>query len=67
MLTRRSFIPALPELPAYPEEVDGWRALAPKLAARVFGLGNKPYQRESTIRNVNERIKPEFGWQRAVA
>ena len=45
---------ALPELPAYPEDIDGWRALAPKLAIRVFGLRNKLHQSQSTIRNVTE-------------
>jgi len=53
---------ALPELPAYPEDVDGWRALAPKLAARAFGLGNKLHQSQSTIRNVTEGNKSEFGY-----
>jgi len=52
---------ALPELPAYPEDVDGWRALAPKLAARAFGLENKLHQSQSAIRNTDERNKPEFG------
>lgn len=52
---------ALPELPAYPEDIDGWRALAPKLAGRVFGLRNKLHQSQSTIRNVTEGNKSEFG------
>jgi hypothetical protein len=52
---------ALPELPAYPEDIDGWRALAPKLAVRVFGLRNKLHQSQSTIRNATDGNKSEFG------
>jgi hypothetical protein len=53
---------ALPELPAYPEDVDGWRALAPKLAGRVFGMRNKLNESNSTIRNIIEFNKAELGW-----
>ncbi len=53
---------ALPELLAYPEDADGWRAIAPKLAGRVFGLRNKLYESKSTIRNIIEFNKAELGW-----
>jgi hypothetical protein len=53
---------ALPELLAYPEDADGWRAIAPKLAGRVFGLRNKLHESKSTIRNIIEFNKAELGW-----
>jgi hypothetical protein len=53
---------ALPELLAYPEDVDGWRAIAPKLAARVLGLRNKLHESKSTILNTAEFNKEELGW-----
>ena len=53
---------ALPELLAYPEDSEGWRAIAPKLAGRVFGLRNKTHQSTSTIRQTLEADKPELGW-----
>ena len=52
---------ALPELLAYPEDADGWRAIAPKLAGRVFGLRNKLHESKSTIRNIIEFNKEELG------
>jgi hypothetical protein len=53
---------ALPELLSYPEDADGWRAIAPKLAGRVFGLRNKLHESKSTIRNIIEFNKAELGW-----
>jgi hypothetical protein len=53
---------ALPELVDYPEDVDGWRALAPKLAGRILGLKNKLHESKSTIRNIVVFNKAELGW-----
>jgi hypothetical protein len=53
---------ALPELLAYPEDIDGWRAIAPKLATRVFGLRNKLHETKSTLRNITEFNNTELGW-----
>jgi hypothetical protein len=52
----------LPVLVDYPEDVDGWRALAPKMAARIFGMRNKLHESKSTIRNIIEFNKAELGW-----
>jgi hypothetical protein len=52
---------ALPELLPYPEDVDGWRAIAPKLAGRVFGLRNKLHESQSAIRNIIELNNVELG------
>jgi hypothetical protein len=53
---------ALPELVDYPEDIDGWRALAPKLAGRIFAMKNKLHQSKSVIRNIIESNKAELGW-----
>jgi len=53
---------ALPELLAYPEDVDGWRAIAPKLAGRALGLRNKLHESNSMIRNTMAFNKEELGW-----
>ena len=52
---------ALPVPLAYPEDVDGWRAVAPNLAARVFGLANKLNESKSAIRNTIESNKGDLG------
>ena len=52
----------MPELLAYPEDGDGWRAIAPKLAGRAFGLRNKLHESKSVIRNNIESQKAELGW-----
>jgi len=44
----------LPELPPYPDDVDGWRAMDRKLAGRVLGFSNKIRGSQGIIRSTIE-------------
>lgn len=51
----------LPELPSYPDDADGWRAIDRKLAGRCLSLRNKLAASQSVIEAVIKYTMDELG------
>ncbi|GEM_PF-6675410 len=51
----------LPEIGAYPDDGDGWRAIDRKLAGRCLGLRNRVQESQSEIRGISYYIEERLG------